>query len=148
MEANGDCVLSIATASPGVLDNAPAISPTILGVSTSKRYLHATPVRQADKTNTNVTSSRLFPLLRNEWKKPGPACMPMVKINKTSPKLPSSFGMTTPQCPKASAINITADTSSDNPAIRTRPSIKPNATIRNTEKYDDCNKSIHIIILK
>ena len=36
MEANGEFVLSIATARPGVLVNAPAINPTTLGVSMSK----------------------------------------------------------------------------------------------------------------
>ena len=73
MEANGDWVLSMATAKPGVLVKAPAIRPTILGVSMSKRYFIPTPVRQAEATISSVIRIKVFPLLRNEWKKPGPA---------------------------------------------------------------------------
>lgn len=49
MEANGEFVLSIATARPGVLVNAPAINPTTLGVSMSKAYFSPTAVRQAER---------------------------------------------------------------------------------------------------
>ena len=72
-----------------------------------------------------------LPLLRKESKKPGPACMPMVKMNSTSPKLPSSLGMMTPKCPNSRAMKITADTSSDNPLILILPNMKPRATMRN-----------------
>ena len=47
MDANGEFVLSMATASPGVLVSAPAIKPTTLGVSMSKRYLSPIAVREA-----------------------------------------------------------------------------------------------------
>ena len=134
MEASGDCVLSMATANPGVLVSAPAISPTRLGVSMSKKYFSPTPVRQAEATISKVIRISVFPLLRNELKKPGPAWIPMVKINNTSPKFPSSLGIDTPQWPNASAMKMTADTSSESPAILIRPSIKPKATIRKIEK--------------
>ena len=124
----------MATANPGVLVKAPAISPTRLGVSMPKAYFSPRPVRQADATIRIVIRINVFPLLRKESKNPGPAWMPMVKIKSTSPKFPSAFGIETPQWPKAKAIKITADTSNDKPITFTRPSIKPKATIKNTEK--------------
>ena len=78
-----------------------------------------------------------FPVVKyvfEESKKPGPACMPMVKMNSTSPKLPSSLGMMTPKCPNSRAMKITADTSSDNPLILILPNMKPRATMRNRAK--------------
>ncbi len=73
MDANGEFVLSMATASPGVLVSAPAIKPTTLGVSMSNRYLSPTAVREAEQIISMVIMIRVFPLLRNESKKPGPA---------------------------------------------------------------------------
>ena len=96
MDANGEFVLSIATAKPGVLVNAPAIRPTILGVSISKAYFNPIAVNEADAIIKSVISIKVFPLLLNESKNPGPACIPMVKINSTYPKFPNSFGILTP----------------------------------------------------
>ena len=96
MEAEDECVLSIATASPGVLVSAPAISPTRLGVSIPIAYFNIRPVRLAEPTISKVSIISVFPFDRNESKNPGPACMPIVKMNNTKPKLPNSFGMTTP----------------------------------------------------
>ena len=76
----------------------------------------------------------VFPLLRKESKKPGPACMPMVNMNSTSPKFPSSLGIITPKCPKSRAMKITAETSSDNPLILILPNMKPKATMRKSAK--------------
>jgi len=73
MDANGEFVLSMATASPGVLVSAPAIKPTTLGVSMSKRYLSPIAVREAEQIISMVIMIRVLPLLRNESKKPGPA---------------------------------------------------------------------------
>ena len=134
MEAKGECVLSIATAKPGVLVNAPAIRPTTLGVSMSNAYFSPTAVRQAEQMISIVMRINVFPLLRKESKNPGHAWIPIVKIKSTKPKFPNSLGMMTPKCPKRSAIKITADTSRDNPLILTLPSINPNATIRKREK--------------
>ena len=58
----------------------------------------------------------------------------MVKIKSTRPKFPNSLGMITPKCPKSKAMKITADSSSYKPFILILPSIKPNATIRKSEK--------------
>ena len=96
MDASGDAVLSMATARPGVLVSAPAMSPTTLAVSMLHRYFSATAVSDADPMSSMVMMMSVFPLLRNESKNPGPACMPMVNMNSTSPKLPSSLGMNTP----------------------------------------------------
>ena len=134
MDASGEWVLSMATASPGVLVSAPAMSPTTLGVSMSKAYFSPVAVRAAEQIMSRVMMMRVFPLLRKESKKPGPACMPMVKMNSTSPKLPSSLGMMTPKCPNSRAMKITADTSSDNPLILILPNMKPRATMRNRAK--------------
>ena len=107
---NGEeCVLSIATARPGVLVSAPAISPTRLGVSIPTTYLSIKPVRLADPTIRSVSMINVFPFERKESKNPGPACMPMVKMNNTKPKFPSSLGMITPKCPNRRAIKITFD---------------------------------------
>ena len=73
MDANGEFVLSMATASPGVLVSAPAIKPTTLGVSMPKRYLSPIAVREAEQIISMVIMIRVLPLLRNESKKPGPA---------------------------------------------------------------------------
>ena len=96
--------------------------------------MHPMPVRQADSTMSNVMATSVFPLFWNESKNPGPAWMPMVKINSTSPKFPNSFGMTTPKCPNSKAMNITAETSREIPRILTFPSTKPKATMRNNAK--------------
>ena len=144
MEARGDCVLSMATARPGVLVSAPATRPTMLGVSMPQAYFRPTAVSAAEPTMSNVSRISVLPLLRNESKKPGPAWMPMVKMNNTRPKLPNSLGMTTPKCPKSNAMNITAETSSDKPLIFIRPSMKPKATMRNRAKYEEFNKSVSI----
>ena len=53
---------------------------------------------------------------------------------ENNPKLPNSLGILTPQWPKARAMKITAETSSDSPAILMRPNMNPKATIRKTEK--------------
>ena len=134
MDASGEWVLSMATASPGVLVRAPAISPTTLGVSMSKAYFSPIAVKEAEQIISRVMIMSVFPLLRKESKKPGPACMPMVNMNSTSPKFPSSLGIITPKCPKSRAMKITAETSSDNPLILILPSMKPNATIRKRAK--------------
>ncbi len=97
MEAEEDWVVSIATAKPGVLVSAPAISPTMLGVSIPKAYLNIKPVKQAEPTINKVRIISVFPFDRKESKNPGPACIPMVKMNNTKPKLPSSLGMITPK---------------------------------------------------
>ena len=73
MEANGEFVLSIATARPGVLVNAPAINPTTLDVSMSKAYFSPTAVRQAEQIISIVIRISVFPLLLKESKNPGPA---------------------------------------------------------------------------
>ena len=73
MDANGEFVLSIATASPGVLVSAPAISPTTLGVSISNKYFKPTAVREAEQIIRIVIRINVFPLLRKESKNPGPA---------------------------------------------------------------------------
>ena len=73
MEANGEFVLSIATARPGVLVNAPAINPTTLGVSMSKAYFSPTAVRQAEQIISIVIRISVFPLLLKESKNPGTA---------------------------------------------------------------------------
>ena len=114
MEAKGEFVLSIATASPGVLVNAPAIRPTTLGVSMSNAYFSPTAVSPADRIMSTVRIISVFPLLLKESKNPGPACIPIVKNNN--------------------AMKITADTSSDSPLILILPNIKPNATMRKSEK--------------
>mgnify|MGYP000329176286 CR=1 FL=1 len=49
-----------------------------------------------------------------------------------------------PQCPKARAMKITADTSSDRPITLIRPSIKPKATIKKIAKYEVCSKSVNM----
>ena len=61
MEAEEECVLSIATARPGVLVSAPAISPTRLGVSIPTTYLSIKPVRLADPTIRSVSMINVFP---------------------------------------------------------------------------------------
>ena len=73
MEAADDCVLSIATAKPGVLVNAPAISPTKLGVSMPKMYFKAMPVKLAEPTISSARIINVFPFDLKESKKPGPA---------------------------------------------------------------------------
>ena len=60
--------------------------------------------------------------------------MPIVKMNSTKPKLPSSLGMNTPKCPNRSAIKITAETSSETPFTLIFPNMNPNATITNKAK--------------
>jgi len=97
MDAADDCVESIATAKPGVLVNAPAIRPTILGVSISKIYLNKIPVKHAEPTINNVRIMSVLPLERKESKNPGPAWIPMVKMNNTNPIFPNSLGMITPK---------------------------------------------------
>ena len=134
MEAEEECVLSIATARPGVLVSAPAISPTRLGVSIPTTYLSIKPVRLAEPTIRSVSMISVFPFERKESKNPGPACMPMVKINNTKPKFPSSLGMITPKCPNRRAIKITADTSRERPLICILPNMNPKAIIRNKAK--------------
>ena len=134
MEAKGEFVLSIATASPGVLVNAPAIRPTTLGVSMSNAYFSPTAVSPADRIMSTVRIISVFPLLLKESKNPGPACIPIAKINNTRPKFPNSLGIITPKCPNNNAMKITADTSSDSPLILILPNIKPNATMRKSEK--------------
>jgi len=134
MEAEEECVLSIATARPGVLVSAPAISPTRLGVSIPTTYLSIKPVRLADPTIRIVSMINVFPFERKESKNPGPACMPMVKMNNTKPKFPSSLGMITPKCPNRRAIKITADTSRERPLICILPNMNPKAIIRNKAK--------------
>ena len=134
MEAKGELVLSIATASPGVLVSAPAIKPTTLGVSMSKAYFSPTAVRLADRMMSTVRIISVFPLLLKESKNPGPACIPIVKMKSTRPKFPNSLGMITPKCPNSNAMKITADTSSDSPLILILPNMKPSATMRKSEK--------------
>ena len=134
MDAAEEPVASIAAANPGVLVNAPAIKPAISSVGMPKAYMSPMPVRQADTTIKRVTRIKVFPLLRKESKKPGPAWIPIVKIKSTSPKLPNSLGITTPKCPKSKAMKITAETSSEMPRILIFPNTKPNATIRNKAK--------------
>ena len=73
MDASGDCVLSIATAKPGVLVKAPAISPTTLGVSIPKAYFKPIAVRQAEAIINIVIKIRVLPFVRKESKNPGPA---------------------------------------------------------------------------
>ena len=97
MEEDEEPVASIAAAKPGVLVNAPAINPTTLGVSMSNKYLEAIPVSAAVATINNVIIASTFPFALKEVKNPGPACIPIVKINSTSPKFPSSFGIITPK---------------------------------------------------
>ena len=67
------------------------------------------------------------------------------KDKQHQPEVPSSFGMDTPQCPKARAMKITADTSSDRPITLIRPSIKPKATIKKIAKYEVCSKSVNMV---
>ena len=105
----------------------------LIGNDGASRFELATGKKVAVSHSMAMTMSAL-PLLRKESKKPGPACMPMVKIKRTSPKLPSSLGMNTPKCPKSKAMKITADTSRESPLTLMRPNIKPSATIRNNEK--------------
>ena len=73
MDASGELVLSIATASPGVLVSAPAISPTTLGVSISNAYFNPIAVSEAEQIISIVIRINVFPLLRKESKNPGPA---------------------------------------------------------------------------
>ena len=134
MDADGEWVLSMATARPGVLVSAPAIRPTALGVSMSKAYFSPTAVKAAELIISRVMMISVLPLLRKESKNPGPAWIPMVKMNSTNPKLPNSLGMITPKCPNSKAIKITAETSRDNPLILILPNMKPNATIRKRAK--------------
>ena len=61
MEAEEDWVVSIATAKPGVLVSAPAISPTMLGVSIPKAYLNIKPVKLAEPTINKVRIISVFP---------------------------------------------------------------------------------------
>ena len=124
----------MATASPGVLVNAPAINPTTLGVSIPKAYFNPTAVNEAEATINIVIRINVLPFVRKESKKPGPAWIPMVKMNNTNPKLPNSLGIETPKCPKSKAMKITADTSRETPRILIRPSINPKATMRNKAK--------------
>ena len=145
MEASDEPVLSIATARPGVLVRAPASSPTMLGVSRWNRYFIATAVSDAEPMIMAVRMISTFPLLLKELKKPGPACMPIVKMKSTRPRSPNSLGITTPKCPKARATNITADMSSDRPRILILPSMKPSAIITNSAKYGDCKSSANIV---
>ena len=62
MDANGEFVLSIATANPGVLVKAPAINPTTLGVSISNAYFKPTAVRQAEQIMSIVMRISVFTL--------------------------------------------------------------------------------------
>ena len=124
----------MATASPGVLVRAPAISPTTLGVSMSKAYFSPTAVRAAEQMMSRVMMISVLPLLRKESKNPGPAWIPMVKMNNTNPIFPNSLGMITPKWPNNKAMKITADTSSERPLICIRPSMNPSAMIRNRAK--------------
>ena len=57
---------------------------------------------------------------------------------------PNSFGMTTQRSPNNSAMNITADTSSDSPLIWILPKTNPNAIIRKRAKYEVCNSDSNI----
>ena len=66
MEAAGELVVSMATASPGVLVSAPEISPTTLGVSISRIYLAITAINDADPTNIEVSMIKVLPLDRND----------------------------------------------------------------------------------
>ena len=66
-------MLSIATAKPGVLVSAPAISPTRLSVLMSKAYFSPTAVSAAEPMSSNVIIISDLPLFLNESKKPGPA---------------------------------------------------------------------------
>ena len=75
----------------------PAIRPTILGVSISKIYLNKIPVKHAEPTINNVRIMSVLPLERKESKNPGPAWIPMVKMNNTNPIFPNSLGMITPK---------------------------------------------------
>ena len=97
MEAKGELVLSMATASPGVLVSAPEIRPTMLGVSIPNANFKPTAATQAEAIMSKAMMISDFPLLQKESKKPGPACIPMVKIKRTNPKLPNSLGMNTPK---------------------------------------------------
>ena len=62
MEANGDWVLSMATAKPGVLVKAPAIRPTILGVSMSKKIFHSDPCQAGRSHNQQCNQNQGFSL--------------------------------------------------------------------------------------
>ena len=124
----------MATASPGVLVRAPAISPTTLGVSMSKAYFSPTAVRAAEQMMSRVMMISVLPLLRKESKNPGPAWMPMVKMKSTSPKFPNSLGMMTPKCPNSRAMKMTAETSSESPLILILHNMKPKATMRKSAK--------------
>ena len=117
----------------------------MLGVSRWNRYFIATAVRAAEPIIIAVRIMSTLPLLLNELKNPGPACMPIVNMNSTSPRSPNSLGITTPKWPKARATNITAEMSSDSPFILTLPSRKPSAIITNSAKYGDCKSSANIV---
>ena len=124
----------MATARPGVLVRAPAIRPTMLGVSMPKAYLKMIPVMLAEPTMRSARMMSVFPFERKESKKPGPAWIPMVKIKSTRPISPKALGMVTPKCPNSKAMKMTADTSSDRPLILIRPRINPSEMIRNKAK--------------
>ena len=77
MDANGEFVLSMATASPGVLVSAPAIRPTTLGVSMSNvdciESLHDLTVTLYSGDKIYITRSRKQNLMKKMAERGG--CM-------------------------------------------------------------------------
>ena len=134
MEANGEFVLSIATARPGVLVNALRINPTTLGVSMSKDILQSYRRQTGRANNKHSDKNQCLSFTSERIEKSGTGLNTDGKDKKHQTEVPQSLGMITPKCPKSKAMKITADTSSDKPFILILPSIKPNATIRKSEK--------------
>ena len=120
---NDEPVASIAAARPGVEVKAPAKSPVTVAASISNSHPHRKETRPADPISIVVNTANCLPLLLKESKKPGPAWIPIVKINKIIPKFCRSDGIRIPKWPNNNAIKITAETSNDTPLILIDPSM-------------------------
>lgn len=118
-------VASIPAANPGVLVSAPVKIPMATGISTFANLKLKNAIKDADTITIVVSNTKVRPCFLKESKKPGPACIPMVYMNRTSPMEPIMGGIFTPKCPKKRATKMIAEISREIPATLMLPIIKP-----------------------
>ena len=134
MDASGEWVLSMATASPGVLVRAPAMRPTTLGGVYVEGVLQSYGCEGGGADDEQGDDDKRLALAPEGVEKSGTGLDADGEDEEHQPKFPNSLGMMTPKCPNSRAMKMTAETSSESPLILILPNMKPKATIRKSAK--------------